>query len=510
MAELLRRVLTLALVLGAVWAFIFTTPDVVQVHPIDPANEMEHKTWADRDARRMMSGMVPRDMVKGIEPNAKQTPEALLQQMVSGSKQVAVAGSDWGAFFRDAFATALSKPPSDRWRVRYGQSSSLPDYLYFSTREAPISSVVVALDSTDRLMYISFQQGAHTAYIRITRMRLTDVINDAPTWLAHPYREYCSWLLLAALLVYVLIPWPRSGDARTLTYSRGASVVGPDWLGFFLAASFFGIALAAVSYNTYADAAGTPTWWATTTAWCLLATIPGLSILAVGFWYAMFRMELTQQKLRIVSISGTREINFDDIAEVREYEARSPRWLRILTWFVVAASGWTSAYLLFTVNQRYPGLEFVGKNGKVTPVLVSYLPGYQALLSVLHNHGLLSASLAADLDLSETPDPKPRRASAGTVIAGVLALVVVAGLWLATSRNSPTYRLPAVPRQPITDKDIRVMRQGTEALMKMQNELEAAQRRYETAPRERRDAAFDAYMDTLSRYQELSKKLEIK
>jgi|GEM_PF-1565953 len=483
MLEIIRRILVLGLVLGAVWTYVYALPGILRVRPV----------------------MLREESVNSARVALDDSEQTLLKHNLGVSPPITVHGPEWTAFADNAFATVDRRPPSRQWRMRYGKHD-LANPIYFSPDENPLRQVKGRFGGEASVLYLALGDGR---YFGLSRVMMSETINEVPGWLAHPYRELSVLLLLAAFLVYILLPWPKR-EPGALTYARGSSVIGPDWLGIGLAAVFFAIVLLAISDNT--NAAPEAGWWFKITGWALPATLPGISILIVGLWYASFALTIRPDSLRVVSLRRTDEMRFADITATRMEPFTSPTWLKVLCTILVIFTFGRGAYLIPLVFQQQPGLTLLGADGRKIRLLIGNLPGCAALLSALARFGVpLPAEMRDMLADAEANMPEavlPKSNAAGKVALGVLICGLCLGIWLFTSRYSPVYRVPSIPAKPLTDAEVERIRQRHAVLMEAQNQVTAAHRRYEQAPANERDAAYQDYQAALDRYIKLNETLE--
>jgi len=437
---------------------------------------------------------------------AESSEQTLLKHNLGISPPIAVNGPEWTAFADGAFATVDRRPPSRSWRMRYGKND-LANPLYFARDENPLRQVKGRFPREASVLYLALGEGR---YLGLSRVRMSETINEVPAWLAHPYRELSVLFLFAAFLAYILLPWPKRNEAGTITYARGSSVIGPDWLGIALAAVFFAIVLLAISDNT--NAVPEAGWWPKITGWALLATIPWISMLIVGLWYTSFTLTIRPDSLRVVTLRRTDEMRFAEITEVRMEPFTSPTWLKVLCTILVILTFGRKAYLIPLVYQQQPGLTLLGADGRKIRLLIGHLPGYFALLLAMSRFGVplpdeMRESLA---DAEEClPDAVPSKSNvAGKVVLGVLICGLCLGIWLLTSRYSPAYRVPSIPAKVMTQEEVDEIQQRHGKLIEAQSQVDEALQRYESAPSSERDAAYKDYQAAVDRYIKLGEKLE--
>jgi len=532
--EILRRLIALTCVLLAAWAAVYYIPRVVQVHPIIVTAEQAMLEGREQDMRRLMTPMVGADRLRGItlHPEAKLAPAAFLAQMTKGCPVVTISGNAATTFVDGVFATADCRPPTDAWRLHYG-SSSLPDYLYFLATDPRVETLVSqpqiwqVFSATDpRVMtqlpklsfdhpvgYLRLGEGVAARYLRVTLEHACDGVQNASPLLVCPYRPYVPWLLLAAVLTYVLLPWPRRTGA-VLQYRRGNAVIAPDWLGIVLTAFFFALAMLVVSrdsnFMTVMDVHG----WAPLTAWSLLALLIGVPMLVGTVANTVFAITLLPDGFQLEQWGRVRHCRYGDITEADLRETSAPRFLKILgllSLFLNPMRGFVPYLLL---SRSYTMLHVHFTDGSAIRIPFEYLTGSSWLLREMTDAGVpVSADIRQTLtemqEIGFPPRPslQPRPIWTALVIC-LLLCAITAAAWLPAPGHQLFTALPKVPHRPITDAEIQEHHRIVVQMEQTSKEVDAAFARYRTATGQQKDTAYDAYLKAMDRFTTLSSRAD--
>ena len=167
-------------------------------------------------------------------------------------------------------------------------------------------------------------------------------------------------LLAAALAIYIYLP-AVTPPAGALRYDAGKSQVGPDWLGFVLSSLFFAFPVwAAISE---------PNWGTIHPSSVVLWPMALLfsSFWIIGALHASYWIRIEPHGLKISSAFSLRSVSFDTIKAVRRYRRGLPKWLYLLTPFMMAKGQYGGAGALLLARDR-TGMELVLKDGKTLSI----------------------------------------------------------------------------------------------------------------------------------------------
>ena len=512
--EVLRRLLALAGVLLATWMMIYYVPAVVQLHPIDVAKEQASLVDREADALRMMAQEVGKDRLHGVSiyPEARMSPTAFLAHETKGVPVVAVSGTAWTSFIDGVFHTAQRRPPDASWRMHYG-SGSLPDYLYFRRDDPRLQGATAPISVDHPVMYLTLGTGTTARYLCVTLLSGGDIPQQTSSLLIAPYRRYAPWFLLAALLAYILLPWPRRAGA-IIAYRRGGGIIAPDWLAIFLMTAFFSLALLVISRDSNFHSVMATHGWGTLTAWSLCALLIGLPILLTSGANSVYALELLPQGFRLLQWGRQRDISYSEIADVAFITVGSPKWLRWFGILMLFVNALRAAPLVVLLHRSYLYLQLRLHDGRTLRLPYEGLSGGVWLLREMAEAGVPlsddareTIALAQEHGFPPRPQLQPRMGLTAPVIC--LALVGITFFcWQRAPGHQLFATLPAVPKRPITNRDIQAHHHIVEQMGEAKERADAAFLRYEHTIGHQRDAAFTEYQRETDRFMALSKEAE--
>lgn len=505
---MIRRLLTLGCLLTAVWTAVVTVPGVYQVRLVDFAQEQQRTIENDDDARRMMTPMVGEELTKNLtlNPTAKGPVDAFIRKETKDRLYLAI-GTEWSGFVDELRGVASGKAPAET-RAMHASRNSLPEYAYYALTAEPLAELGRTIGPEHPFTYVQVGAVAKPRYLAVTYLRAVDAQHSAAPALLCPFRAQCPWWLLVAFLCYALLPWPHPRE-DTLCYSRGRSVIAPDILGMLFAAGFFALALLVVSRNSNMYAILSTSGWIKVTLWSLLFTIPGVAVLVASQWYDGFSLRLLPVGLRLTTWGcHAREIPFSELAEARTYTFRHPRWL--ITTMLIASffRPRQAAPLLLMLQQTFPGLELVWKDGHTSRFVVSYFPRWQRVLYALELAGIpLSTELQQELDgYSESAEQQrifPRWATVSLIVLVAVGIASGGTSWLRW-QNAP----PPISKRSLTTVEITAERRVLLEMKLVSSKLNTAMSTWEHAPAAKKEAAYAEYMRLLDRHQALSARFD--
>jgi len=140
--------------------------------------------------------------------------------------------------------TQEGNPPDRTWRRRVGEWGGV----YVRQRDLPSPDLLGGLPDGE-VRYASLSDGIWVKALAV-RLHSGDFtlgggLHGPPRSLAYPLRDMFFPLLFLAVLMYVLLPWPRRGK-DIIAYDRWRVVLG-DIMGLMLTVVFVGMPFAIVA-----------------------------------------------------------------------------------------------------------------------------------------------------------------------------------------------------------------------------------------------------------------------
>ena len=163
-------------------------------------------------------------------------------------------------------------------------------------------------------------------------------------------------LLAGSVAFYIYLPAVKP-PAGALQYDAGKSQVAPDWLGFVLSSLF-------IAFPVWA-AISEPNWGTIHPSSIMLwpMALVFSSFWIIGALHASYWILIKPDRLVISSAFSFRDVPFDTVKAVRRYRRGLPKWLSLLTPFMIAKGQYGGAGALLLARDR-TGMELVLKDGK--------------------------------------------------------------------------------------------------------------------------------------------------
>lgn len=310
---------------------------------------------------------------------------------------------------RAAFTEADRREEAERvarLKEQYGMDVSFTGSfkrLYFYAAEAPFVDIAARLvPYRDTVLICGDCPGTPALTVELNPApRITgffDVIT-VPERFAFPQRAVAWWPPLAALVIYLLLPW-GSVKKDTLAYARWRVMLG-DFGGLLLFAGPVFLSFAIVG-GTVEALTGYP--WLVAVFWALAAL--GLLMLGWTAWSAAYRLRVESDSLHVTTLWHERALLYADLAAVDPVILRPPRWLIVLSWLAVFLGGSRAARLgqtgrsLLLASSAANGLRLTDRQGRRTWIWYSDQLGQTAMP---HFGRLMEALKAAAVPIKTEP-----------------------------------------------------------------------------------------------------------
>lgn len=188
--------------------------------------------------------------------------------------------------------------------------------------------------------YVHVEDAKGLSYLDVTAIRPGDYTR-VPAKLRYPLRTMGLWILLAAGLAYLLVPWPGAGSG-TLSYRRGRGVMLPDILGTVFLALFYALPWLIIPSTTGHSSPIAPEGMLPLTVILWAFALLGI----VFFWIAArteaWSLRVGEETLRLTTITGVETIPFDRIERIEETPVEAPAALAKWGWLMSLLS-WRAA-----------------------------------------------------------------------------------------------------------------------------------------------------------------------
>jgi hypothetical protein len=325
--ELPRRLLPTLLLIAGVW-LTFSTYEkpYLMVGAMEPARE---KT-GPRAGAQFLLGPQAEEIYSARE---RQTPV------------VTVSGDQWTTFFDKvgrSFAAGVPVPEwhehvvgHDRREIARSGKTRLKS-LYFALDDPPFPAIADQL-STNRSFFLRLEAPQPTTLKLFVsppyhpNLGASGPFEDSyyPRKFAYPFGSTGLYVMAAGLFLYLVLPWPR-GAPNVVEITRWR-VIGMDFLAIVVIFGvFFTLPFLIVGRSIGVVA---EYWFLTAFFWFIAAL--GAILTYWTAYYAVLRVVVFTDRLRIVTLRGARDFRFADIEFIQPVTFLPPKWLIVASFLGV-------------------------------------------------------------------------------------------------------------------------------------------------------------------------------
>lgn len=374
--EIWRRVLPVGLVLAAVvTAFVVTHEPLARVEVMDFAQEQQdigslYGLWTDE--QKALKAMPIADYIASV----------------TAGKTTAVDGASWYNF-AEGLRMADAGNPFPTWRNRVGEWGGV----YVRQRDLPSPDLVAGLPDGEA-RYASLPDGTWVKAVAVRLgsgdFTLGSGLHGPPHALVYPLRGLFLPLLGLAVLMYVLLPWPRKGEG-IIAYDRWRVVLG-DIMGLLLTIVFVAMPFLITSNSALAV---TEYWGLTLVFW--LIGLLGLWAMEVGISAGGLQIMVLVDRLVRVTAWRREEYVWADMALVQPAIQIPPKWLITASWLAALSGRRGSGAALLGAQSETRGFRITMKDGRVAHI---WLTDQMGALMMRGAQSLPDAMAAAGVPMS--------------------------------------------------------------------------------------------------------------
>ena len=370
--EIWRRILPIVLVLAAVvTAFVVTQEPLARVEVMDFAQEQQdigslYGLWTDE--QKVLKAMPLVDYIVAV----------------TAGKTTAGIGPTWEAFARDVLLTDEGKPPDRTWQRRVGEWRGV----YVRQKDLPSPELLTGLpDGEER--YAALPDGTWVKSVAV-RLSSSDFtlgagLHGPAHALVYPLRGLFFPLLGLALLLYVLLPWPRRGE-DVIAYDRWRVVLG-DAMGLLLTVVFVAMPFLITSNSALA----VTEYWGLTLVFCLIGLL-GLWAVQVGISAGGLQMMILGDRLVRVTAWRHEEFSYMDMALVQPALQLPPKWLITASWLAALSGRRGSGAALLGAQSETRGFRITMKDGRLVHIWLTDQMGSVTIRGAQTLPGALAAA----------------------------------------------------------------------------------------------------------------------
>jgi len=363
MVEILRRVVLVVGVYGAILALCHARPVVVEVAVED---------FAARQAGR-----------PGWSGDRQKSLETFIADRTEG-RVVEAGGADWQPLYDAIVRAHAGDGAAGRFAGREGHDRS-EGSLYLLPCEAPLTSIEPPLGEGRPVVYARFLRPDGVAWLHITR-RIGREARGAPAGLVRPLRAWWWAFLVGGLGLYIVLPRRRKGE-DTLTYSTLRAGILPDFVGLLLGGTFFGLGLMIVPEITGSGSMFDPAAWP-------LYLVMGIFVLLAwvihgwAAWYEAFRLDVGPDELHLHTLRDERRVAYGDIETARFEVRRAPKLLRRLMWVAAFFNTTAAGQAVLLSGRADAELILTETGGRRTRLRLTALEGSERVAAALEAAGV--------------------------------------------------------------------------------------------------------------------------
>jgi len=345
--EIWRRVLPVGLVLAAVvTAFVVTREPLARVEVVDFTQEQQdlgsfYGLWTDE--QKALKAMPLADYIASV----------------TAGKTTSVDGASWYNF-AEGLRMADAGNPFPTWRRRVGEWGSV----YVRQRDLPSPDLLGGLpDGEERYASLSDGTWVKAVAVRLDSgdFTLGSGLHGPPHALAYPLRDMFFPLLGLAVLLYILLPWPRRGE-DIIAYDRWRVVLG-DIMGLLLTVVFVGMPF----FITSNAALAVTEYWGLTLVFWLIGLL-GMWAMQVSISAGGLQLMVLADRLVRMTAWRREEYLFADMALVQPAIQIPPKWLITTSWLAALSGRRGSGAALLGAQSETRGFRITMKDGRVAHI----------------------------------------------------------------------------------------------------------------------------------------------
>lgn len=263
-----------------------------------PASSLLGLNGVDWEAQRH------REIAALLSEEARRDINIYIREQTAG-RVVALPADQWQDFIGQVRETLAGRPPTPAWNAAAERSEYYHKVrmIYVDPSE-PLPAKLSALPEMAR-GYVYLQlEGEESAPpgLRLQRLDWSITHSGAPQYLIFPLRHAGWWVILAGVLIYALVPWPRPVENQYCPITPGMAFL-IDLVGVILYGTFLG---------TWSNLILEPSIpghgeWSQIVVFTLVfwgMALAGLAIFVVALWYSTFRLQWDNEGLRQRTLLG--------------------------------------------------------------------------------------------------------------------------------------------------------------------------------------------------------------
>ncbi|MEA2048471.1 MAG: hypothetical protein U9O64_08520 [Campylobacterota bacterium] len=349
--EYIRRFSILILLALFAWMFFYVSSDIYEIKLKDYAQSYKDKIrWGWVDSTTSLEQYIAKELSSPSWSSA-----AKKVNIVEAQGEVA-------DFLKRIAAENIGELRDDFMRKHHTDSVTGGNNYFFREDEIPKKlTSELFLKGVDALSVVD--SGGRKHYFTLYQAQRNFSLSYAPTSIRYPLEYYSYFLLVFALLIYILLPKPTVPEGAAY-YTRISAVYMPDVLSVFLWTGawmfFFLPDDSAPMFVRY--------------FMLLFFGIFALAIVFPRIAYASNWYLFTEKSFRWSGSGGIQSVALTDIVSIKPYKRQLPKWVGFLIiLFGRGQPGATGMGILAGTSAPEIGMEITTKSGTKIKVMANAL-----------------------------------------------------------------------------------------------------------------------------------------
>jgi hypothetical protein len=403
--ELFRRAVFIGCLLtsGAL-AYVTSLAPLITVRFEDFAKELE----TDRAAYRALvdmggeeEGYTEKKLSEIAGELSGKSLEKYVAEKTENSRIVKLDNPRWISFAEEVIAVGEGRSSKRWWTRRLPSEQHHLGDLFFRASEAPVDELLPYFRNDDSPLYAMIVLNGLPQYFRIAYHKYSDsqftmfgfsASPKPPSFLLYPYRNVSIILLISGIFVYLLLPRTERKEG-VMAYPRYMIILG-DLAALICTLPFFILPFMIVGgfRQAFFEA------WPLMAVFWIIASI-GLFLFKISAYYASYRLEILEDRLKVSAVNGRAEYPFSGISFFQPVVFKPPKWLIVMMW-LAALSGKGASRIggigraMMVEGSEYGALAVQLKNGKTLYINLTnamggkVLKGSESILTSLKKAGV--------------------------------------------------------------------------------------------------------------------------
>jgi hypothetical protein len=403
--ELFRRMIFIGCVLTAGGLFyVASLAPLISLRYVDFAGDLD----ADRSAYRALKdmsrdegGYTQQKLSEIYDGLSAASVEKYAAEKIGGDKVINLEGEQWESLARNIMDVSLEKNKDRRWTKRFPSEQHHSGDLFFEEKEIPVNFLKAYFEKGFNPLYLAVKLDSGLYYFKASYHQYSkgqfsvfglSASPKPPSSFFYPHRRSALFILLFGLAFYAFLP--RANAGKGVIFYRLPVIILGDLAALICTAFFYMLPFVIVGGFTEAFAEAYPLmilFW--------INCVIGLYLFKVTAFFAAYRMEILEDRIKLSALNGKAEFRFNEISFFQPVIFRPPKWLVVMMW-IAALSGRGASRMggvgraVMLENSEYGSLCLKLENGGALYINITnamggvVLKGSEALPEALRKAGV--------------------------------------------------------------------------------------------------------------------------